>query len=172
MLLDASDFSEDFRKEYNLWPDRYFILESTSIGKCRDVFRHKVSGVQIVKLRDKIRHYQGAMYHRGIDHGKWGGLSLENIQQLEKTVRKYYGYPYEKSKLALAMSALDFTNFELAEDFTSWFCSEFQGYNLVTFGYLKAKLNELTPSDFGGDAIKLLKGRKWLEVRKIAEVLL
>lgn len=166
MVVHSEDMSSKFRKEYNLRRHVTYMTESTSISRCYDVFGRKVSGVQLVKLEDKIDQYKGKCFVRTIHPG----LSQENKRQLERNIRKFYGpdknTPYEKSRLSLAMAQLDMTNIELAEDLTSLFCSEWVAYHYVSFGWLKGKLNEFTPTDFG-NGIELLKQRKLNYVKRI-----
>ncbi len=175
MVFNSEDVSREFRKDYNLVRGTWYLTESTSISKCYDVFGRKVSGVQIVKLKDKLEMYNGLVWHRGIDHGCYKSMSKANFVQFEKNIRKFYNYnkttPYEKKRSHLIMSVMDWTNIELAEDLTSLFCSEWVAYHHTSFGWLKGRLNEFVPTDWG-NGIKMQMGRGFTKIQKMGAALL
>lgn len=169
-LVKEKDCSPAFSKRFKLKKGGLYLSESTSISKCKDVYGDSFSGVQLVPLEEKIDRYSGMMWHRGLDRK----LSPTEQATLEKNIMRYYGAPYERSRVALAMAAFDYTRLELAEDKSSWFCSEWSSFHYASFKWHRSKINEFTPTDLGFKRIfdPELTNRSLGPTRKLAAVLL
>jgi len=162
----SGDFTAKFQIKYKLHSNTWYIFESTSISRVRDVFGNWVSGVQLSHLQCKVDSYRGKVWHRGLDKPP----TKKNIALLEDIIDAFYGVPYEKNKAQLALAALDFTRLQFEQDLTSVFCSE-----LVAFIYQKWRYifggtpNEFTPSDF--QVIACADGiRHFKKIRNMKEV--
>lgn len=113
-------------------------------------------GVELLPLEQKIFSgwYNRVAIRRltGIDDAK----RQEMYKQLLKFRKEVQGRPYEKSKMEMILSAIDFQEEYLSflrnkkEDLSSLFCSELVAEAYKRMGLLSDKLlsNEYTPDDF------------------------
>jgi hypothetical protein len=99
--------------------DAVLLWESTTLSNVRDIETGRYTkGVQLVSLSDRLARYDGDVY--------WQPLNkpLENwrIEASWEFRKKVAGRPYQKWKLALALSLLK--GYPGQEDLSSLFCSE------------------------------------------------
>jgi len=129
-----------------------------------DIESGKVTkGVELLPLRSKIFSgwYDRVAIRRltEVDDAK----RQEMYKELLKFQREVQGRPYEKSKMELILSAIDFQEDYLSflrntkEDLSSLFCSELVAEAYKRMGLLGGKKlsNEYTPADFASKSDKI-----------------
>lgn len=133
------------------------LFESTGLSNIKNIFGKKISGVQTVYLRDRIKSYKGDIYIKK--------LNIERTEEMYKSFdefrKKVSGRSYEKSKLELLKSAIDFLCFfKNKKNLKSIFCSELiaESYKVMKLLDQKISSNEYIPRDFSHNKIFLLKG--------------
>ncbi len=142
------------------------VFESTSLGTLPDVITgEKINGVQLVKFEDRVKFYDGEVYHRPII----GPRTMTQHQAIYDYIDEKHGTPYEKDKLQLARAELDIFPWQLNKpDDSTIFCSE----NYIMCGR-RARLivddgtppNEGTPTDC--ETLDLMPGLTFGELTRL-----
>ena len=121
----------------------------------------KINGVQMVALKDRLRSYDGEVFHRPII----GPRTMTQHQAIYDFIDQYHGTPYEKHTLQLARAELDIFPWQKNKpDASSLFCSEtvvmcFHDAGLIEDDGTPA--NEFTPTDCSNDVINLVNGLRF-----------
>lgn len=98
------------------------VFESTSLGTLPDVITgEKICGVQLVPFEDRVKSYEGEVFHRPII----GDRTPKMLKAFYEFIEEYHGRPYEEDNLQLIRAELDLFPWQQNKpDDSTVFCSE------------------------------------------------
>ena len=143
--------------------DDEHLLESTTLSNIPDIITGKYkSGVQVVKLKDRLSNYNGKIYHRPLERK----LGVVQEGDLLEAADKYHEREYEASRWDLIKSEIDFLP-NPASDLTTLFCSELVVQVLKDIGLYET---DRPSDDYTPAEVSKILPHRYKDITRIKEV--